>query len=147
VTNTTYQAALWADGLFAMDRDWWKTYVEDINLTFPGERFSNNKHPVSYNVTHIRSDCYANSGAGAIVTAIEGGAERVILVGYDCQYTDGKAHWHGDHPPHLGNARQVDKWHEKFNKLANKYAKIDIVNASRETALTCFRRAKLEHLL
>jgi hypothetical protein len=31
--------------------------------------------------------------------------------------------------------------------LALKYAKIDIVNASRETALTCFRRATLESLL
>lgn len=130
-----------------MDRDWWKTYIDDVNLNFKGERFSNNNHPTKYNVTKIRSDCYANSGAGAIMTAIEGGAKTVILLGYDCQYTDGKAHWHGDHPAHLGNARQVDKWHKKFDQLSVKYAKIDILNASRQTALTCFRRVELEQLL
>jgi hypothetical protein len=130
-----------------MDRDWWKTYVDDVNLTFKGERFSNNSHPSRYNVTKIKSGCYANSGAGAIVTAIEGGATKVILLGYDCQHTNGKTHWHGDHPPHLGNARQVDRWHEKFSQLAIKYAKIEILNASRETALDCFPCVELESVL
>lgn len=130
-----------------MDRDWWKTYIDDVNLCFKGERFSNNSHPSKYNVTKINGTCFANSGAGAIVTAIEGGARRVILLGYDCQYTNGKTHWHGDHPAHLGNAKHVDKWHEKFRQLADKYAKIEILNASRQTALNCFPRIELESVL
>jgi hypothetical protein len=130
-----------------MDRDWWKLYIEEINQTFMGERFSNNSHSGNVNTTRITKKCYANSGAGAIVTAIEGGAERVVLLGYDCQHTGGKTHWHGDHPKTLGNANRVTSWTDKFSELARDYAKIEILNASRDTALTCFPRVELETVL
>jgi hypothetical protein len=130
-----------------MDRDWWKMYRQEVDLEFKGERFSNNAHPGNFRTTKITQKCYANSGAGAIVTAIVGGAQRVILLGYDCQHTNGQTHWHGDHPKGLGNAARVEKWGDKFAELARTYAKIEILNASRETALTCFPRVELETVL
>lgn len=130
-----------------MDRDWWKTYIDEVNTTFLGERFSNNVHPGKFRTTRITAKCYANSGAGAVVTAIVGGAKRIILLGFDCQYTNGKTHWHGDHPKNLGNAARVDKWGEKFAQLKLDYPKIEILNASRETALACFDRVDLESVL
>lgn len=130
-----------------MDRDWWKTYKDEVNTAFFGERFSNNSHPGNYRTTRITAHCFANSGAGAIVTAISGGAKRVILLGYDCQYTDGKKHWHGDHPKHLGNANRIEQWSAKFAQLAKEYRHIEILNASRQTALQCFKMVSLEEAL
>lgn len=137
----------WADGLFAMDREWWKTYIDEVNQNFMGERFSNNSHQGNYRTTRITAKCYANSGAGAIVTAIVGGAKRVIMLGYDCQHTSGLTHWHGDHPKHLGNANRVSCWADKFAELAKDYSGVEILNASRETALTCFPRKGLKQCL
>lgn len=91
---------------------------------------------------NVRS--YANSGAGAISAAVHAGAKRVILLGYDCQKTGGKSHWHGDHPKHLGNAGRIDSWHDAFLKLKNDFKDVEIVNATRETALECFNKIDLE---
>jgi hypothetical protein len=67
----------------------------------------------------------------------------VVLLGYDCQVTNGLKHWHGDHPKGLGNAGMIHKWHKRFAELADKYPNKEF-NATRETALTCFERVKLE---
>jgi hypothetical protein len=130
-----------------MDRDWWKTYLADVDANFKGERFSNNSHSGNYRTTKIDQSCFGNSGAGAIVVAAIGGASKIILLGYDCQHTGGKAHWHNDHPKHLGNARKINHWGEKFAELGKRYSHIQIVNASRETALTCFTRQTLDEAL
>lgn len=79
--------------------------------------------------------------------AAQGGASRIILIGFDAQHTNGRAHWFGNHPVGLGNAGMTDKWLENFEKLKQDFSHIDIINASRETAITCFRRARLEDLL
>lgn len=126
-----------------MDRDWWKVHLAEVNESFIGERFSNNAHSGNYRTTKITKQCYSNSGIGAIVTAIEGGAQKVILLGYDCQKTNGQAHWHGDHPKQLGNANRIDSWRFKFAEFAEKNKHIQILNASRQTALECFKRVDL----
>ena len=92
-------------------------------------------------------ETFKNSGAGAINLAITLGAKRVILLGYDCQKTGGKAHWHGNHEKGLGNAGTIRDWPAQFAKLAKVYPDTDIINASRDTALTCFRRADLDEVL
>jgi hypothetical protein len=74
------------------------------------------------------------------------GAKRVILLGYDCQHTGGKAHWHGDHPSHLGNASAMDQWIVSFGQLAARL-KCEVLNATRETALECWPRVDLEKAL
>ena len=79
--------------------------------------------------------------------AEQAGASRVILIGFDCGHTGGKSHWHGDHPNGLGNAGLTSQWLENYEKLKQDFAHIDIINASRETAITCFPRARLEDLI
>lgn len=143
VTNTTYQIAPWADVIFGMDRQWWKTYLSDVMLHCQGYRYSNN---------HVAGTRYAelkgcgNSGVGAIALAAQWGARRIILLGYDGQHTGGKKHWHGDHPSHLGNAGSVHLWQQKFAALA-KNLTVEVINATRETALTCWSRMDLESAL
>ena len=148
VANTSFRIAPWADALFALDRDWWKMYIQEVYTSFNGERYSKNTQNPSYNVTQLKEiNTYGNSGAGCISMAAQGGAKNVILLGFDAQHTGGISHWHGDHPVGLGNAGLTNKWLENYKKMANDYNWLSIVNCSRQTAIDCFPRAKLEDVL
>lgn len=128
-----------------MDRDWWRAYRSEAAEAFSGALVS----PLGniQGVRTVRFGTYLNSGAGAIALAVHLGARRVVLLGYDCQKTGGKAHWHGDHPAGLGNAGSVGKWPGQFARLAADLKGFDIVNATRQTALNCFARKPLEEAL
>ena len=137
-----------------MDEAWWNHYLDEVKATFKGERFS---HGQRKGVQRVRTDYYRqqgqNSGAGAIALAHHFGARVVYLLGYDCQLTGGKAHWHGDHPAiadpkrRLGNAGSLPKWPAQFRELIRFVPGTRIINCSRETALTVFPRARLEDVL
>lgn len=91
----------------------------------------------------------ANSGYQAIGLAYHLGADRIVLIGYDMQHTNGRTHWHGDHPSGLTNAFGIEKWVKNFSALAKdlKEEGVEVVNCSIETALTCFPRADLRDVL
>lgn len=137
-----------------MDSAWWEHYGPEVDAVFRGERFS---LAARKGVARVRSPFMRvqgqNSGAGAIALAHHFGARRVLLLGYDCQHTGGKTHWHGDHPQHripgrqLGNAGSVAKWPGQFAELRRLTPGLEIINCSRDTALTIFPRAALEDVL
>jgi len=146
VVNTTFRAAPWADELYAMDRKWWNAHLTEVKETFAG-RLSTPLNGVKA-AEHVTHDKGKNSGYGALALAILRGAQRVILLGYDAQHTDGKTHWHGDHPEGLGSAGSVARWPRDFERAQRQYAgRIEIINATRQTALTCFPRRRLEDVL
>jgi hypothetical protein len=147
VTNTSFRLALWADALFAMDLKWWTEYHQEVARDFKGELYSWSKVAARYGPESMDGKMagFGNSGANAISLAIEAGASKVILLGYDCQKTNGLSHWHGDHPKALSNARSIAMWPQKFQRVAD-YAKkrgVSILNCSRATALKCFERGSL----
>lgn len=124
---------------------WWERYYEDARLKFKGKLFSPNKFQ---KVKQVDIDPHRVSGVGAIKLAIHYGAKRVVLLGYDCQYTGGKKHWHGNHPAGLGNAVSIQHWPMRFAQFVNKMSKdVTVINASRQTALQCFERMDLEQAL
>jgi hypothetical protein len=90
-----------------------------------------------------------NSGGGLIHLLRNMGAKRIMLLGYDFGFTHGKAHWHGDHPRHLGNAGSMKSWFPHMNKLAEDLAAegVKVINCSRHTALECFKRMPLKDAL
>lgn len=150
VANTTYQIAPWADALFAMDRQWWEVHHEQVAAKFLGERFSNNPLPTKYKVTKLPNATFkpfGNSGAACVSLAAMMGAQHIVMLGYDCQKTDNKAHWHGDHPKQLGNAGAINRWPAKFRELARHVGNVNVINASRATALDMFPRMDLEDAL
>lgn len=124
-----------------MDRKWWDNYAKEL-IGFDGVKYT----PLMgiKGTKRVDSMKTQNSGAGAIAVAAGLGAARIILLGYDCQHTGGKAHWHADHPAGMGNAGSVAKWPAQFESLKKKLSGVDIVNCTRSTALDCFRRAPLE---
>lgn len=70
------------------------------------------------------------------------------MLGYDCKHAaDGKRHWHGDHPKGLGNAGSVGKWPAQFRDVAQRLHGVEIVNATRDTALTIWPQVPLEEAL
>lgn len=149
VTNTTFRLCPWADVLMAFDGKWWAHYADEVQASFKGQRIACSKASVKYGATNIGVEkwfkSFNNSGAAAIALAAFGGADRIVLLGYDCQKTGGKTHHHGDHPAALSNARSIGNWPTHFKNVARFAAEkgTAVVNCTRETALKCFERSHL----
>lgn len=152
VTNTTFRLCPWATVLMAHDDRWWRHYHAEVAATFRGHRVScsaNGRPYGAHTLQLLRFRPFGNSGAAAISLAVLAGARSVILLGYDCQRTEGRAHWHGDHPEPLGNAGSLKKWPAQFEQVA-RYARergCQVRNATRCTALSAFPLASLEQAL
>lgn len=145
VTNTTFRVALWADVLFAMDAKWWAVYSQEVRRTFHGEPWTASHSWKRYGVNFSRHVTFGNSGAGAIYWAVKSGATRILLLGYDCQRTDGKSHHHGRHPEKLHDASSMHAWPGQFGKLADAIrGKCEVINCTRQTALNQWPRMALE---
>lgn len=142
VTNTTFRMCPWADALYGMDNEWWRVYGDEVADVFEGTCYSRFGNYGTFRV----NDHGHNSGAGAILLAAALGAERIILLGYDCSVENGK-HWHPDHRRPLKNCESVGRWPEHFREAKAKLDGVDIVNASRSTALDVFPVATLESVL
>lgn len=139
--------APWADALFAIDANWWKQHIEEVRRDFRGHTYSSNDFHGRVGVIRRPFKAFGNSGAGAIAVAVKAGTRRVLMLGYDCQRTGGKVHWHGDHPAGLGNAGSMPKWPKQFADLKAAMAGVEIINCTRATALTFFTRGDLETCL
>lgn len=155
VTNSTFRRAPWATALFGFDLRWWLAHIQEIeSIGFKGERWA--YAPGAAKLPGVRSLCgatwshsFGNSGVSSIMLAADGGARRIILVGFDSKFAaDGRKHWHDDHPG-LTNCASLSKWPQQFARAAGilKRSGVDVVNCSRSTALDCFRRAPLEQTL
>lgn len=145
-----------------MDRAWWNEYGPALKV--PAELWTTNREASRiYKINHIEGEpgngiakrpngirLGGNSGAQAVGLAIHFGAARVVLLGYDMQNRGKEKHWHGDHK-RLGNPmpRKFPEWIDGLDVLGREAKAIGctIVNASRETALTCFERVDLESCL
>jgi hypothetical protein len=149
--NNSVMMAPWAHALYAGDRAWWDTYWAQIQW-FDGERYAYNTLAREHGaITLANCPWFAspgNSGAGALRLAMLAGADRIILIGYDCSIANGM-HWHGPHQGSLSNCQSIKRWPAQFKALADDANQqgIQIINASRATALECFDRMDLEDAL
>jgi hypothetical protein len=149
VTNTSVRLAPWAAVLMGFDGAWWAKHAAELQ-GYAGRRVTCSNTGAKFGAQSLQKVLgfrgFGNSGAAALSLAALGGAGRIVLLGYDVQHTGGQTHWHGDHPPGLGNAKGVKLWPAKFAKAAEYAARRGsvVVNASRQTALTCFPRVVLE---
>jgi hypothetical protein len=147
--NSSWRAVPECHHIFAGDCGWWDVHYSQLDI--PAKRWSTSGRAcLRYGVNHYRSpdnDTF-NSGQRAIQLAAHLGAERVILLGYDCSLANG-VHWHGEHPPGLKNpdALSVVRWREEFARVAVSLRNVEIINCSRSPSLTCFRRETPEKTL
>lgn len=93
----------------------------------------------------------ANSGFQAVNLAALAGAAKIVLTGFDMQHTGGRKHWHADHTNGLGNppatmlsgsAAILDQHAPILERRG-----ITVLNATRETALRCYRRVSMGEAL
>lgn len=157
--NSSHQRQPGADVVFAMDRAWWHEYGGGIA---PGPELWTTSREAArvYRLNFIRGEAGGgistspntirlggNSGFQALGLALHFGAARIVLLGYDLALTGGRSHWHGNHP-RLGNPQRsrMGEWCARFAQLAA-HARVPILNATRETALTCFPRMSLDAAL
>lgn len=138
--NNSWQLAPWCDHLYAGDLAWWDANAQW--LTSGPKRWSCTRQAVSkHNLNWHEAYGEYNSGLRAIELAFKLGAERVLLLGYDCTVQNG-THWHGDHPA-TKNPDEIRcrKWAQQHARLPQRDK---VMNCSRETALECYRLGHLE---
>jgi len=152
--------APWADLLYACDGDWWDEYIDEARKKCQSELWAYDFNASEkYGLNRIEGDTRGkglgrngiihtggNSGYQAVNLVYLLEAKKIILLGFDMQRTNGKSHWHGDHPQRLNRTSDMKSWVQKFNNLARdlREAGIEVINATRETALDCFKRVPLE---
>jgi hypothetical protein len=161
--NNAYMYSSGPDIVYAGDVSWWnrhRPYVPPYSLRFgmrswrglpgpggvevmergPGEHFS-----LEWPVLGTGK----NGGYQAINLAYLLGYRRVILLGYDMQFTWGRRHFHPDHPDRNPQESTMREWLRIFRKMAPamEEAGLEVVNCTRETALNCFPLMSLEEAL
>lgn len=160
--NDAYRLFPFADVLYGCDGRWWDHHYGCKE--FAGERWSshgdrshNEKRDVAerHGLSLVRGrdgEGFSfdpafihygdNSGFQAVNLAIHflGGIGRVVLVGFDMRMVAGKRHFFGEHPPTLTQTSVgYSLWPKRFEKASKMLPPgIEIVNATPESALTCF---------
>lgn len=91
----------------------------------------------------------SNSGFQAINLALLFGVKRVILVGFNMQVPAGAPrHFFGNHPKPLLNNTTYLEWVPHYRDAARRLPPgIEIINATPNTALTCFPQMELSDAL
>ena len=87
-----------------------------------------------------------NSGYQAVNLAYLFGAVRIVLLGFDMKYSGKLIHWHGNHPAAINRDCPVRSFLKNFPALAQdlKAEGVEVINATRDTALECFTKIRLE---
>jgi len=75
-----------------------------------------------------------------------GSGTRIILLGYDMMVDGKQRHWFGDHPQGLNVASNYTSFMNRFKTIRPAEYGLEILNATRRTALTCFPCHRLEDL-
>lgn len=149
VLNDTFRLAPWADMLYAADVMWWVRNEQEA-LAFEGLKVTampNQRYPDLLCLRSTGERGYdpdpacirtgGNSGYQALHVAIQAGAARILLCGYDMSTGNG-GHWFGRHAAPLRNADAgtYRRWIARFPDLRGHGA--DIVNCTPGSALECF---------
>lgn len=167
VINDNYKLIPEADYLFAADMRWWyenyhlvpkdnycytlKSHPEHLSKRLPGaaQRLIGIDFTNEFGLYDDKVHHGGNSGYMGLQLARILGYNEIILVGFDCQHTNGKRHWFGDHDPKkfTKNADDVENWVKRFDELSKLLYDVRVINCSKETAITCFERLDLEEIL
>lgn len=154
--------APWADVLYAADGDWWEKFKGCPE--FAGRRWTVDPEiAIKYSLNCIKYEtkllwstdpCVIatghNSGFQAINLAALHGHERIILLGYDMGHAPGMdKHWWEQEHPRESRYSNYKKWIEHMDKAAPliKQSGIEVLNATRCTAITCFPQVNLREVL
>jgi hypothetical protein len=160
--NDAWELAPWARWLFACDLRWWDARWNAGVKDFAGEKWT--RDPVAakkYRLHYVDSKPLpglstdkalihegCNSGYQAINLALHRGAKRVLLLGFDAKGTTGKTHFFGRHDERgLPDRPDYGDLPEQFAKMQPEKYGLEVINCTRDTAITCFKRLGLSDAL
>lgn len=155
--------AWWADWLHGCDAKWWEVHIHSVQhyggiKTTLAERIPHKQWDIhllpytgKYGFDPDPRNCRTggNSGYQAIHCAMHAGAKKIITVGLDIKKAkDGRRHWFDTHKYQL-ETRYSDVMLDPFATLVEpaKERKIEIINCSPGSAVTCFRSMNIESLI
>lgn len=97
-------------------------------------------------VTNVRGN---NSGGQAINFAINLGAKRVILLGFDMGYVMNRSHFHSFHASSTPILTYNELFIPSINslELETRNLPVEIINCSRQSRLTCFKFGNVQDYL
>ena len=160
--NTSFRVAPWADYHYSNDHDWFETYIDEIKATCSGVPVCGHekwRHPAVCSDYQLDRTAFrlrttpgvlawgGNSGFAAINLAYHLGHRKILLLGYDMDWDGDKSHHHGHHPNHLQHRKPgFHRWLPYYDRAAKQAPSLglEIINCSRKTALSCFRRMQIQ---
>jgi hypothetical protein len=164
--NDAIRLAPWADVFYSGAREYWtRTERGALVRAFRGLKVrlcldADGAHLNADGIVCLRNtgvqglECaptglrhYQNSGGAAINLAVHLGAARVVLLGYDMGPSNGRHHFHETAPTPHGSPYAL--FRQLIGSMVGPLARagVEVVNCSRQSALTCFPRARLEDVL
>jgi hypothetical protein len=167
--NESYNLCPWADVLYACDANWWK-----YRLGVPGFKgLKISQDYLAYDLFRLYSDIKkitvdrngnklllnlfgvvgsgGNSGFQALNLAVQFGAKRIILVGYDMRVDKGE-HWHPRHPMPMSNPHPRDnlpRWRTAIDGAAGTLIAlgIKVINCSDVSLLQAYPKMSIEEAI
>lgn len=166
--NDAWRLAPWAHVLYSSDRLWWPHYKGVPE--YRGRRYGLGSSPGKSNHFHaypqisvLRNAGYdglelrpdglrngRNSGYAAVNLAVHFGASRILLLGYNMGYPNGRAHFFGNHPPGLSqNESLYAGFRAVFETMVEplRARGVVVLNCTRNSSLTTFPCVELQAAL
>ena len=155
--NSSWRMAPGAAVHYSNDHDWWQHETDfrgtgrrmcGSAITIPGvdNSYRFDKKARGLCLSPGRIAWGGNSGYAGINLAVQFGASRILIAGFDMC---GKSHWHGDHHPRIRKPFNFRMWLQRFDELARdcRRQRIEVINCSARTELKCFPKRKLSEVL
>lgn len=164
VIKSSLKLAPWADALYGADLGWWVANKLDVDQfigwkfcpcprichAYKGVRLVKLQSRAMVLTKNIGTvGCGLETGGGhsgfqAINLAVQFGAKRIVLVGFDMTLSGG-AHWHKDYRGIAKpDAKRVKSWREEMDACASQFKQlgVEVLNASPVSALTAYPKIK-----
>lgn len=172
----TYELCNWCDVVYGCDAAWWKFRAglpkyNGLKVTWDGANLNqypdikkikidasqDRIYPVERRQYRMVFDTLGivggggNSGFQAVNLAVQFGAKKIVLIGFDMHDRSG-VHWYGRNGwTGGGNPDETcfRRWRLDFDRAAADLEMIgvEVINATPNTALTCFRRGTIEQVI
>lgn len=166
----------WADVVYGCDAHWWQFRAglpkfSGLKVTWDGnnlpsypdikrvgiDKSQNKVYPVERRQYRMIFDTPGvlggggNSGFQAVNLAVQFGAKKLLLIGFD-MHDRGGVHWYGRNSwSRAGNPDEscFVRWRRDFDRAAIDLEMhgVEVMNVAPHTALTCFRRGTIEQAL
>ena len=162
--NNNWEVAPWSNVLYACDKQWWDWYHQDVirggfkGLKITQEEKAADSYPdliwiygekvntgLSDSVDYIK--CGHLGGYQAINLAVNFGATKIILLGFDCKIKGGVSHWFGHHPSRSNH--DFKQWAPSFNNLVPDLEErgVKVFNCCEDSAIDAFPIKRVQEVI